>query len=52
MDLSKVDINNLDKLIKNALFFESNWLNYKASYYNRIGNQYIERAKTILDRIS
>jgi len=52
MDLSKVNINNLDNLIKKALFFESNWLNYKASYYNRIGNQYIERSKTILDRIS
>ncbi len=52
MDLSKVNINNLDNLIKKALFFESNWLNYKASYYNHIGNQYIERSKTILDRIS
>lgn len=52
MDLDKVDINDLDNLIKNALFFESNWLNYKAGYYNKIGNQYIERSKTILDRIS
>jgi len=52
MDLDKVKINDLDDLIKNALFFESNWLNYKASYYNRIGNKYIDRSKKILDRIS
>ena len=52
IDLDKVDVNNLDKLIKKALFFESNWLNYKATYYNKIGNEYIERSKTILDRIS
>ena len=52
MDLGKVNINNLDNLIKKALFFESNWLNYKASYYNKIGHEYVERSKTILDRIS
>ena len=52
MDLSKININNLDNLIKKALFFESKWLNYKAEYYNKIGNEYIERSKTILDRIS
>jgi hypothetical protein len=52
MDLDKVDVSNLDGLIKKALFFESNWLNYKAGYYNKIGNEYIERSKTILDRIS
>ncbi len=52
MDLNKVDIDNLDGLIKNALFFESNWLNYKAEYYNKIGHDYIDRSKTILDRIS
>ena len=52
MDLNKVDIDNLDDLIKNALFFESNWLNYKAGYYNKIGHDYIDRSKTILDRIS
>jgi len=52
IDLDKVKINELDDLIKNSLFFESNWLNYKAEYYNSIGNQYIQRSKTILDRIS
>ena len=52
MDLNKVKINDLDSLIKNALFFESSWLNYKADYYNKIGNQYVDRSKTILDRIS
>ena len=28
-----VDISNINKLIKDALFFESNWLNYKSQYY-------------------
>ena len=52
IDLNKADINDLDNLIKNSLFFESSWLNYKAEYYNKIGTEYIERSKTILDRIS
>ena len=52
IDLDKVKINELDDLIKNALIFESSWLNYKADYYNKIGNQYVDRSKTILDRIS
>ena len=52
VDLNKVEINQLNDLIKNALFFESSWLNYKADYYNKIGNNYLDRSKTILDRIS
>ena len=52
MDLDKVNMSNLNNLIKNSLLFESKWLNYKASYYNKIGNQYVNRSKTILDRIS
>tara|TARA_R110000744_G_scaffold121499_1_gene226168 strand:- start:3663 stop:4433 length:771 start_codon:yes stop_codon:yes gene_type:complete len=52
IDLEKVKINELGDLIKNSLFFESSWLNYKADYYNKIGNQYVNRSKTILDRIS
>ena len=52
IDLEKVKINELGDLIKNSLFFESSWLNYKANYYNKIGGEYIKRSKTILDRIS
>lgn len=52
MDLNKVKINKINDLIKNALFFESSWLNYKSEYYNKIGNEYIKRSKIILDRIS
>ena len=51
IELDKVDIDNLGKLIKESLFFESNLLNYKANYYNKIGKEYFERSKAILDRI-
>jgi len=52
IDLDKVNIDTLEELIKNSLSFESNWLNYKADYYNKIGGEYIKRSKIILDRIS
>jgi len=52
IDLNKVNMDNLEELIKNSLSFESSWLNYKANYYNKIGGEYIKRSKTILDRIS
>ena len=42
----------MDDLIKNALLFESQWMQYKAQFYNNIGESYIKRSKTILDRIS
>ena len=40
------------KFIKNALLFESQWMQYKAQFYNNIGKNYLDRSKTILDRIS
>tara|TARA_B100000315_G_scaffold257396_1_gene306105 strand:+ start:926 stop:1588 length:663 start_codon:yes stop_codon:yes gene_type:complete len=51
IDLNNADIDNLDSLIKDSLLFESNWLNYKADYYSKIGNEYINRSKIIFDRI-
>ena len=52
IDLSKTKINQLDGIIKNSLLFESQWMKYKAQYYNIIGESYINRSKIILDRIS
>ena len=52
IDLTKTKINQLDSIIKNALLFESQWMKYKAQYYNTIGESYINRSKIILDRIS
>ena len=52
MDLAKSGTRDLDDLIKNALLFESQWMKYKAQFYNDIGDSYIKRSKTILDRIS
>ena len=51
IQLNNNNINNLDNTIKSSLLFESEWLNYKASYYNQIGNQYTNRSSTILDRM-
>ena len=52
VDLAKSGTKDMDDLIKNALLFESQWMQYKAQCYNNIGNKYLERSKTILDRIS
>lgn len=52
IDLTRTKINQLDSIIKNALLFESQWMKYKAQYYNTIGESYINRSKIILDRIS
>ena len=52
VDLSKSGTKDLDDLLKNALLFESQWMQYKAQFYNDIGESYIKRSKTILDRIS
>ena len=52
IDLDKVEIKDLNLLIKESLLFESDWMRYKAKYYNSIGNEYLERSKTIVDRIS
>ena len=52
VDLAKSGTKDMDDLIKNALLFESQWMQYKAQFYNNIGESYIKRSKTILDRIS
>ena len=52
VDLSKSGTRDMDDLIKNALLFESQWMQYKAQFYNNIGESYIKRSKLILDRIS
>ena len=52
IDLSKSGTKDMDDLIKNALLFESQWMQYKAQFYNDIGESYIKRSKVILDRIS
>lgn len=49
--LNNNNVNDLNSVIKSSLLFESEWLNYKASYYNQIGAQYINRSSTILDRL-
>ena len=52
VDLAKSGTKDMDDLIKNALLFESQWMQYKAQFYNNIGESYNKRSKTILDRIS
>lgn len=52
VDLTKSGTKDLDDLIKNALLFESQWMQYKAQFYNSIGESYIARSKVILDRIT
>ena len=52
VDLKKSGTKDLDDLIKNALLFESQWMQYKAKFYNKIGESYIARSKVILDRIT
>ena len=51
IELNKNNINNLPSLIKSVLLFESEWLKYKARYYNQIGKEYLDRSKLILSRI-
>ena len=51
IQLNDNNINNLNNTIKSSLLFESEWLNYKAFYYNQIGDQYTNRSSTILDRL-
>ena len=52
VDLEKSGTEGMDELIKSSLLFESQWMRYKAQFYNDIGESYIQRSKTILDRIS
>ena len=52
VDLSKSGTKDMDDLVKDALLFESQWMQYKAQFYNDIGESYIRRSKVILDRIS
>lgn len=52
VDLKKSGTKDLGDLIKNALLFESQWMQYKAKFYNKIGESYIARSKVILDRIT
>ncbi len=52
VDLNKSGTERMDELIKDALLFESQWMQYKAQFYNDIGESYIKRSKLILDRIS
>jgi hypothetical protein len=51
-DLKKVNVKELNDLVKSALIFESEWLKFKADYYYQISNPLLSRSKSILDRIS
>lgn len=51
-DLKKVNVKDLNDLVKSALIFESDWLKFKADYYYQISNPLLARSKSILDRIS
>jgi|TARA_R110001592_G_scaffold114664_2_gene314694 4-hydroxy-2-oxoheptanedioate aldolase len=48
--LNKNNIKCLSPLIKSVLLFESEWLQYKAHYYNEIGKEYTDRSNLILNR--
>ena len=50
--LNDSNIKNIPNIIKSALLFESNWLQYKAESYMNIGRSYINRSEIIKDRIS
>lgn len=49
--LNNKNIKNITPLIKSSLLFESKWLQYKANQYNKIGKEYTDRSKLILDRL-
>ena len=49
--LNKNNTKCLPSLIKSVLLFESEWLQYKADYYNGIGKEYTDRSNLIINRI-
>ena len=49
--LNNDNIKNISSAIKSSLLFESEWLKYKANYYNQIGKEYLDRSNLILNRI-
>jgi methylmalonyl-CoA mutase cobalamin-binding subunit len=49
--LNSKNIKNITPVIKSSLLFESKWLQYKANQYNKIGKEYIDRSKLILNRL-
>jgi len=49
--LDTKNINNISHVVNSSLLFESEWLQYKANYYNKIGKEYIDRSNIIIDRI-
>lgn len=49
--LNNDNIANIDDLISQVLRFEIQWLQYKAKYYNSIGNVYTDRVNTLMERI-
>lgn len=51
LKLNDNNIENLLDIIKSILLFEAKWLQYKAEYYNGVGNSYRDRADTIVNRI-
>ena len=52
IDLKKINIKELNHLVKSALIFESEWLKFKADFYYQISSPLLARSKSILDRIS
>jgi 4-hydroxy-2-oxoheptanedioate aldolase len=50
--LNDTNIKTIPNIIKSALLFESNWLQYKAKSYINVGHSYINRSEIIKDRIS
>ena len=52
ISLKDSNINDLENIIKKALVFETEWMNYKASKYLDIGNLYTERINVLKKRIN
>jgi hypothetical protein len=51
LKLDDYNTENLSDAIKEIILFESNWLNYKADYYNSIATEYLDRSKLLINRI-
>ena len=49
--LNETNTKDLNKVISEAIWFESMWLDFKSEKYLKYGNQYKARAKDIKSRL-
>ena len=51
IELNSQNVADIESLIRRVLMFEIEWLQYKAKYYNNIGDSYKDRIQVLKQRV-